>query len=129
LTFAVDVTVVESLLADFTVGDVIWYPNCYTLWADGTFDDPVFPDPTGPTPGTWRSTWDGTNAGFIAQIRADGLTLEVTGSLARSASSGEVRIAADELLVDRDDVQLLHLTSSGKSADACTPTGWQPVNA
>jgi hypothetical protein len=122
LTFAVDVTVTESLLAAFTAGERIWHPNCYTLSADGTFDDPTFPDPSGPTPGTWRSTWDGVHAGFVAEIRADDLVLAFTGQFTgRWSGLSATPLVVEETLVDRDGTTLARLRASGAVSDGCRP--------
>ena len=110
---------VKVVLAD-DPSSPLWAPNCYTLSADGTFNDPGFPSPEAPIAGTWENGWDGSSSSYVAEAAGAGLTLTQTGQITVDEDTGEVSLAAEsDVALDGETVATA--ISVGKVVDSCTP--------
>jgi len=121
VTFEVTVVVAESNSESVpAAGTVLWDPNCYTLAADGTFDDPVFPNVDAPVLGTWETLWDGSEAGYLAEADASPLVLTQTGTVTVDGTSGTLELVADST-VSVDGAPVVRVTSTGEAVEKCSP--------
>jgi hypothetical protein len=120
VTFAVEVVVTENPTDASAVGNVLWAPNCYTLSADGTFDDPGFPTAEAPVLGSWENRWDGTTSSYVAQADGGGLNLEQTGSVTVDETTGDLQLTAETTLSTGESLVAV-VTSRGPAVESCTP--------
>lgn len=66
--FAVTAEVTFSLDPDFPAGTT--FNNCYTFNEDGSWDDPLFPDPAAPIPGVWAQYTERPKIRYTATVSA-----------------------------------------------------------
>jgi hypothetical protein len=98
-------------------------PNCYSFLGDGTWIDPLFPDPVG----TWESDPNGMITRYTAMADWDGvpgvippLLLVQDGQITPTTGNGTVRLQAfSTLFIAETPIVLAEFMSTGYEVDGC----------
>ena len=92
-------------------------PNCYSFLEDGTWIDPLFPNPFG----TWvPDDSDGAVERYSAVAVAGPFVLVQEGQITPTAGNGMVRLQAfSTLYLAPDDLVLAQFMSTGHEVDGC----------
>lgn len=98
-------------------------PNCYSFLEDGTWIDPLFPNPIG----TWESHANGIVTRYTAMADWEGipgifppLRLVQEGHITPTTGNGKVRLHAfSTLFVAGTPIVLAEFMSNGYEVDAC----------
>ena len=116
--FAVEAEVVFSRNPAMPVGLV--FDNCYFFNEDGSWDDPLFPDPAAPIQGVWVQHTELPKAVYTATIddAAPGLLLIQNGTVNPTRGKGNQRLAAyTTAFVDGE--LMIEIVSTGKAVETC----------
>lgn len=114
-SFAVEVTVTESVDGGFGYEEGTVFENCYSFGADGTFVDPLFP-----SAGSWEQHSNGAKTSYTAFASVDvGFTVdfEQHGTV-RPVPSSTLRLEADTHVTSSIGVSA-SFHSVGMAVDAC----------
>ena len=98
-------------------------PNCYSFYEDGTWIDPLFPNPIG----AWEAHPDGVVARYTAMAEWEGipgvfppLLLVQEGHITPTTGNGMVRLHGfSTLYVAGTPIVLAEFVSNGYEVDAC----------
>jgi len=105
----------------------VFFPNCYTFYADGTWDDPAFP-----VLGAWNQDSVGAKTSYTADALAEDfdigilvdLLLEQVGQVTPARGSGTLQLTAysKAIFVDfmgEGDLVIGEFVSVGHEVDEC----------
>jgi hypothetical protein len=107
--------------SSFTPPDTLG-PNCYSFLDDGTWIDPLFPNPVG----SWEADPNGAAtrytaiADFAGSFGLPPLLLVQDGQITPTTGKGQVRLQAfSTVFLGGTDIVLAEFLSTGREVDQC----------